>query len=249
MSGPHRRPGQRQWPSSETPQPFTSSPAPCTVRASCTNGTRHRTDSTRCAGISRAPFHEPFHADGRQRSITITERSDRNPTQRRRILTTWLNRTPRLSTTLPNLAVLDQTAPGAPQARRQRPGSALGGPPGRTPGHTAGHADQPSSRVRQLGAAAVGFLALRRPAPRIASSRLRPGHVIGFAGGPHPPPAQLGLASRCRPPLPPGTAAERLPRYQDFWPYQTGTTVRRLTQKRPVLPGRGQEIADRRSAA
>ena len=38
---------------------------------------------------------------------------------------------------------------------------------------------------------------LRRPAPaRIASSRLRPGHVIGFAGSPHPPPAQLGLAYR-----------------------------------------------------
>ncbi len=74
---------------------------------------------------------------------------------------------------------------------------------------TPGRADQPSSRIRQLGAAAVGFLALRRPATRIASSRLRPGPVIGFAGGPHPPPAQLGLASRCRPPLPPGTAAER----------------------------------------
>ena len=76
---------------------------------------------------------------------------------------------------------------------------------------------KPSSRVRQLGAAAVGSLGLRRPAPRIASSRLRPGHVIGFAGGPHPPPAQLGLASRYRPPLPPGTAAERPPGYQDFW--------------------------------
>ena len=37
-----------------------------------------------------------------------------------------------------------------------------------------GHTDQPSSRVRQLGAAAVGFLALRCPVPRIASSRLRP---------------------------------------------------------------------------
>ena len=31
--------------------PFTRSTAPCTVRASCTNSTRHRTDSTRCAGI------------------------------------------------------------------------------------------------------------------------------------------------------------------------------------------------------
>ena len=29
-------------------------------------------------GLSGAPFHEPFHADGRQRSMTVTERSDRN---------------------------------------------------------------------------------------------------------------------------------------------------------------------------
>jgi hypothetical protein len=30
--------------------PFTRRPAPRTVRASCTDGTRHRTDSTRCTG-------------------------------------------------------------------------------------------------------------------------------------------------------------------------------------------------------
>jgi hypothetical protein len=28
-------------------------------------------------GVSRAPFHEPFHADERQRSMTVTERYDR----------------------------------------------------------------------------------------------------------------------------------------------------------------------------
>ena len=28
-------------------------------------------------GLSGATFHEPFHADGRQRSMTVTERSDR----------------------------------------------------------------------------------------------------------------------------------------------------------------------------
>jgi hypothetical protein len=32
---------------------LTWSTAPCTVRASCTNGAGHRTDSTRCAGIIR----------------------------------------------------------------------------------------------------------------------------------------------------------------------------------------------------
>ena len=30
-------------------------------------------------GLSGAPFHEPFHADGRQRSMTVAKRSDRNP--------------------------------------------------------------------------------------------------------------------------------------------------------------------------
>jgi len=33
--------------------PFTRSTAPCAVRASCTDGDGHRTDSTRCAGIIR----------------------------------------------------------------------------------------------------------------------------------------------------------------------------------------------------
>ena len=44
-------------------------------------------------GLSGAPFHEPFHADGRQWSMAVTERSDRNPPQRRRNLTTWSNTT------------------------------------------------------------------------------------------------------------------------------------------------------------
>jgi len=43
-------------------------------------------------GLSGAPFHEPFHADGTQRPITVTERGDQNP-QRHRNLTTWPNRT------------------------------------------------------------------------------------------------------------------------------------------------------------
>lgn len=30
-------------------------------------------------GFSDATFHEPFHADGTQRLITVTERSGRNP--------------------------------------------------------------------------------------------------------------------------------------------------------------------------
>ena len=34
-------------------------------------------------GLSGPPFHEPFHADGRQRSTTVTQRSYQNPLHRR----------------------------------------------------------------------------------------------------------------------------------------------------------------------
>ncbi len=52
------------------------------------------------------------------------------------------------------------------------------------------------------------------------------GHVVGLAGGPHPPPAQLGLASGYRALLPPGTAAER-PRISGLPdPTRPGTAVR-----------------------
>ena len=104
--------------------PFTRSTATCSVRASCTNATRHRTDSTRCAGLSRAPFHETFHAEGRQWSMTATERSDLNPSQRHLNLTTWSNRTGHRfgSTAPPNCALSGsrrlRCAP--PLARRQR---------------------------------------------------------------------------------------------------------------------------------
>jgi hypothetical protein len=34
----------------------------CTARTSCTDDTENRTESTGCAGIPAAPFHDPFHA-------------------------------------------------------------------------------------------------------------------------------------------------------------------------------------------
>jgi len=46
-------------------------------------------------GLSGTTFHEPFHADGRQRPMAATEGSDRNPPQRCRNLTRWSNRTGR----------------------------------------------------------------------------------------------------------------------------------------------------------
>jgi hypothetical protein len=43
-------------------------------------------------GLSRASSHEPSHADGRQRSMTVTERGDRYLLQRQGNLTTWSNK-------------------------------------------------------------------------------------------------------------------------------------------------------------
>jgi hypothetical protein len=44
--------------------PFTRSTALCTVRASCNDGTRHRTDGLAALELSDAAFHESFHANG-----------------------------------------------------------------------------------------------------------------------------------------------------------------------------------------
>ena len=55
-------------------------------------------------GLSSAPFHEPFHADGGQRPMAVTERSDQKPTQRSRNLTTWSDRTVEQVIALPNRA-------------------------------------------------------------------------------------------------------------------------------------------------
>jgi hypothetical protein len=65
--------------------------------------------------------------------MAVTERSGQTPPQRRSNLP-WSDRTVEQVVALPNWAV-----PGikAAQARRQRPGSVSGGPPGRTPGHAA----------------------------------------------------------------------------------------------------------------
>jgi hypothetical protein len=63
-------------------QPFTRSTAPRTERASCNDGTAHRTDSTRCAGIIRPVVPRTVPRERRaDRPIAITECSDRNPPQ------------------------------------------------------------------------------------------------------------------------------------------------------------------------
>ena len=77
-------------------------------------------------GLFGASSHEPFHADGGQRSMAVTERSGQTPPQRRRNLP-WSDRTVEQVVALPNWAVLGIKAA---QARRQRPGSASGGPRG-----------------------------------------------------------------------------------------------------------------------
>jgi hypothetical protein len=110
--------------------------------------------------LSGAPVHEPVHEWPPGISIVVTRCSSR-----------------KFSTAM----TLRRSGSGdagqdpprrdpLPQARRQRPGSASGGPPGRTPGHAVKACRSIQlSHGRQLGAAAAGFLALRRPAPRIAS--------------------------------------------------------------------------------
>ena len=103
--------------------------------------------------------------------MAVTERSGLTPPPRRRNLP-WSDRTVEQVVALPNWAVLGIMAA---QTRRQRPGSAWGGRPGRTPGHAVnGTQINPALTtdswvLRQLGVAAAGFLALRRLAPRIAS--------------------------------------------------------------------------------
>jgi hypothetical protein len=69
-------------------------------------------------GLSGASFHEPFPADGRQRSMTVTERSDRYPPQRHGNLTTRSNRTVEQVIALPNWAVVDQGGSAAPGRAR-----------------------------------------------------------------------------------------------------------------------------------
>jgi hypothetical protein len=130
--------------------PFTRSTATCSVRASCTNAPRHRTDSTRCAGLSRAPFHETFHAEGRQWSMTATERSDRNPSQRHLNLTTWSNRTgtPFWVHCAAELCLIWIKAAPLRSAvgPASAPGSALGGPLG---ARRATHRRDPQTKVAQ----------------------------------------------------------------------------------------------------
>jgi hypothetical protein len=58
-------------------------------------------------GLSGASFREPFHADGGQRSMAVTERSDQNPPQRHRDLTAWSDRT----SDLPDLPLHCQIGP------------------------------------------------------------------------------------------------------------------------------------------
>ena len=171
--------------------------APCALAAPMT----HVTALTALAALelSRAPFHETFHGDGRQRSMTVTGRSDRNPPQRHLNLTTWSNRTgdrfgpplgPLVSDALPNRAVL-KIKRGA--SRRRWPGvSARAVPwearPRRTPGHPPqdqlikrhyGTGEVPCEPpswlpVVQLVAAAPGWAAYREtPGPGVLAFTVR----------------------------------------------------------------------------
>ncbi len=90
-------------------------------------------------GLSGAPVHEPVHADGGQRPIAVTERSERNPPQRCRNLTTWSNRTGHPPVRC--AAELSRTRSSGAAAQRRGPTSVpplgLGRPARRTLGHHA----------------------------------------------------------------------------------------------------------------
>ena len=63
---------------------------PCTISASCTDSTGHRAlEALAALGLTVAPFHEPFHARGRQRCTTAPMRSTGDPVPAMPSLTTW----------------------------------------------------------------------------------------------------------------------------------------------------------------
>jgi len=114
-------------------------------------------------GLFGASSHEPFHADGRQWSMAVTERGDQNPPQRRRNLTTSSNTTVEQVFALPNWAVSGSSGAGsgAPRAGL-RP---WGGPPGApAPSQRSGVADLVglTGHALRLQQASV-FLAADRP--------------------------------------------------------------------------------------
>lgn len=71
--------------------------------------------------LSGASFREPFQADGGQRSMAVTKRSDQNWPQRHGALkTTWSDRTVEQLIALPNLAVLGNQGGATAQPRKAR---------------------------------------------------------------------------------------------------------------------------------
>jgi hypothetical protein len=88
---------QRAWPqacrraraSAERARSRSSRPWSRATRCCYTDETHHRTDSARYAGIIRRDVPRTVPRDRSQHSITVTERNDRNPSQRCRNFTTW----------------------------------------------------------------------------------------------------------------------------------------------------------------
>jgi hypothetical protein len=121
-------------------------------------------------GLSGASSHEPFHADGGQKSMAVTERSGQKTPPRRRDLP-WSNRTVAQVVALPNRAVLGIKAAGSAVDRPARRAAAAR--PARS-ARLTGHADRYCPAVVYLAAVAA-YLAGRRE-PRV----LRPARVGPF---------------------------------------------------------------------
>jgi hypothetical protein len=59
------------------------------VHITAITGTR---DWTAALGLSAAPFHEPFHANGGKQAMVVTKRSDQRPPERRHNFVVLFNR-------------------------------------------------------------------------------------------------------------------------------------------------------------
>jgi hypothetical protein len=114
-------------------------------------------------GLFCASSHEPFHVDGGQESMAVTERTGQKPPLRRRDLP-WSNRTVEQVVALSNRALLGiKAAPTAPLARRQRRAQPLSGPSGARRATLDSTADRARPYLTKTGAAASRFLALHCP--------------------------------------------------------------------------------------
>jgi hypothetical protein len=173
-------------------QPRTRSPAPCTERASCTNGTGHRTDGSDCAGIIRRVVPRTVPQGRRENGpMAVTERSDQNPPQRCRNLlscsTGQSNRSSRLGRSLPNRAVhWIKVAPRGAAGPASPPRSASEGRAAHAEPRRKDSPDQHSSLVTQAGYVLLAAHSSARARSQQPDARVSARNALGYAWGSAP---------------------------------------------------------------